>query len=242
MTFWSTEKLRHRTDVIKKFKPKQIDGNAYKMRMGDTYYITGEAGDEINYSRKLDKSDFFEIPPGQFAYLRTEEFVVVPPDAMGFISVSKRLKFKGLINVSGFHVEPGYEGRLIFAVFNASPKPQLIRRGDDCFKIWFSNLTSGFSAMDEMRVPTPEAEIDGDMISSMTGKIISLKSTTEKLEKINNRINKFEAESKVIQFLIFSVIIGVIVLGFERCTEENPSNQNDSNVYIHEYSVISNIS
>ena len=128
MAFWSSEKMIERDKVITGFNRDQLDGNAYKLRMGDTYFITGETGDEIKYERNLGHDDFLLVPPGQFAFLRTEECVVIPTDAMGFISVSKRLKFKGLINVSGFHVEPGYRGRLIFAVFNASPRSQTIKR------------------------------------------------------------------------------------------------------------------
>jgi hypothetical protein len=40
---------------------------------------------------------------------------------MAFISMRTAFKFKGLVNISGFHVDPGYKGKLIFAVFNASP-------------------------------------------------------------------------------------------------------------------------
>jgi dCTP deaminase len=42
--------------------------------------------------------------------------------------------------VSGFHVDPGYSGKLIFAVFNASPLPIAISDGAPLFKIWFANM------------------------------------------------------------------------------------------------------
>ena len=51
----------------------------------------------------------FTIPPGQFAFLLTEEVVSVPPDALAFISIRAKTKFRGLVNVSGFHVDPGYQ-------------------------------------------------------------------------------------------------------------------------------------
>jgi len=63
----------------------------------------------------------FVIPPGQFAYLLTEEVVRIPSSAMGFISLKFGVKGPGLINVSGFHVDPGYWGRLVFSVYNAGP-------------------------------------------------------------------------------------------------------------------------
>jgi dCTP deaminase len=42
--------------------------------------------------------------------------------------------------VSGFHVDPGYSGKLIYAVYNASPSPVQICEGESVFKIWFADL------------------------------------------------------------------------------------------------------
>ena len=49
----------------------------------------------------------------------TKESIEVPLDALGLISIRSKYKLKGLINVSGFHVDPGFRGSLVFAVYNA---------------------------------------------------------------------------------------------------------------------------
>jgi len=54
-----------------------------------------------------DKEDVI-VPPGQFALLITEERVNIPDDKIAFISFKFSKKARGLINVSGFHVDPGY--------------------------------------------------------------------------------------------------------------------------------------
>ena len=46
-------------------------------------------------------------PPGQFAFLLTKEVVSVPADALAFISIRVKTKFRGLVNVSGW---PGCNG------------------------------------------------------------------------------------------------------------------------------------
>jgi dCTP deaminase len=66
--------------------------------------------------------------------------VTVPAAAIALISIRARTKFKGLVNVSGFHVDPGYRGQLTFAVFNAGPVPIHIRRGQPIFLIWYARL------------------------------------------------------------------------------------------------------
>ena len=56
------------------------------------------------------------IPPGQFGLILTNEVVTIPNDLIGFISIKAKIKFRGLINVSGFHVDPGFHGHGIFTL------------------------------------------------------------------------------------------------------------------------------
>ena len=53
---------------------------------------------------------------------------------------------KGLVNVSGFHVDPGFEGRLIFSVYNAGPRSIILDHGSKCFMIWFAKLSTSADA------------------------------------------------------------------------------------------------
>jgi dCTP deaminase len=45
-----------------------------------------------------------------------------------------------LVNVSGFHVDPGFRGRLKFWVYNAGNNDIQVLQGDPLFLIWFSDL------------------------------------------------------------------------------------------------------
>ena len=126
MAFWSGEKLKERLpELIKPFELGNIDCNSYTLTVGGEAYVTPhhEVTDVLSYSKQiLGDNESFAIPPGQFAYLITAEEVCIPPDSMAFLSMKSTTKFRGLVNVSGFrHVDPGYQGKLIFAVFNAGP-------------------------------------------------------------------------------------------------------------------------
>jgi dCTP deaminase len=90
----------------------------------------------------LKEQETVVIPPGQFAFLMTFEKVTVPPNAIAFISMKFKPKAQGLINVSGFHVDPGYSGCLIFAVYNAGPLNFHVKRRQQLFSIWFADLDS----------------------------------------------------------------------------------------------------
>lgn len=137
--FWSSETMRSRFAVerlVTPFYPSHIENCAYALSMGPQALITG--ADDIR--RDLDYGESIRIPPGHFAQLLTEEAIRVPPDALGLISMKSTVKSLGLVNVSGFHVDPGFEGRLRFSVYNAGPSSVVISRGTPTFLIWFAAL------------------------------------------------------------------------------------------------------
>src|SRR5882724_2673185 len=124
MSFWSGEKLIQNRSVITNFATDQVDANAYNLRMGQSFFRTADGTNEAVQTKiLLSERQPFVIPAGQFAFLLSRETINVPANAMAFISMRTGIKFKGLINVSGFHVDPGYSGKLVYAVFTASPLP-----------------------------------------------------------------------------------------------------------------------
>ena len=112
--FWSGETLRERLEtLIEPFTPERVDCAAYTLSVGPEVYVSpnSQTADPATVTvRKLGPDEAFTIPPGQFAFLLTEEIVTVPAHALAFISMRAKTKFRGLINVSGFHVDPGYRG------------------------------------------------------------------------------------------------------------------------------------
>ncbi|MCG8003226.1 MAG: hypothetical protein JAY88_07205 [Candidatus Thiodiazotropha lotti] len=140
MSYWSTETLITEIPsqgLITPFNKGQIQRCAYELKMGPEAFITATDG---KLKTLLKEGECIIIPPGQFALLLTEEVVKVPLNAIAFISMRFGVKQKGLINVSGFHVDPGFAGRLKFSVYNAGSREITITRGDRIFMIWYSSL------------------------------------------------------------------------------------------------------
>lgn len=123
--------------LIEPYDPDRVVNGAYELSLGPEVYVTG-ANSETK--RELAPGEQLAIPPGQFANLLTEETVAVPAEALGLISVRFRLKQRGLVNVSGFHVDPGYSGHLLFSVYNAGPQTVIIARGEPVFLLWFASF------------------------------------------------------------------------------------------------------
>lgn len=147
MSFQSIYKLKERIKKekwIHPFHEDRIKQVAYELSLGDDYYLTDlKSHDENWFKSLLNKSkqnELVEINPGQFALLLTSEKITIPNDKIALISVKAGEKLKGLVNVSGFHVDPGFSGNLLFSVYNAGPSTITLRKGEQYFLLWFCEL------------------------------------------------------------------------------------------------------
>ena len=191
MSFWSGETLSKKLPgLIKPFDPKAVDCAAYTLRVGDEIYVSPDQkikNPDRHTRQTLTKGESFAIPPGQCSFLLTEEEVMVPNDALAFISIKGRIKFKGLINISGFHVDPGYSGRLLFSVLNAGPKPLHLRQGQKLFLIWFADLDG---PTEQKKKDRGSDGIDPEMVNGISGEILSLQSLSDKQRVLENKMTQ----------------------------------------------------
>ena len=194
-SFWSDAKIVRRhgrgllivdDDGASAFDESCLDGAGYRLRLGSQAYISPASEDARASVTDLVPGKAFLIPPGQFAFLLTEEVVRVPNDAIAFISLrSKTAKFRGLVNVSGFHADPGYNGKLIFSVFNAGPGDVHLARGEPLFMIMFADLdqTSGRPRKDKGYM-----HIGSELIYPIAGRIQSLAGLKTSIDDVEDRV------------------------------------------------------
>lgn len=220
MPFWSGATLRDRlSELIDPHDPNSIDCAAYALKVGAEYYVTpnDRIADPASLPlQKLDKDGTFAIPPGQFAYVMTEETVSVPIKALAFISIRARVKWKGLVNVSGFHVDPGYKGRLLFAVYNAGPVKILLRRGTRTFLIWFADLDDAATSKDSKDGMDPVMNMDLEAVNHVAGEIYSVQGLADKLRStekdLATRITALERANGIIHVLATAMVTILVFL------------------------------
>ncbi len=242
MAFWSGAKLRDdgaTLKIVDGFDEKQIDCSAYTLRMGAEAYVTPSHGCDPRQNTKIDltalqtvqafgrpvqtRGGSFVIPPGQFAFLLTEEVIRMPTNAMGFISLrSSGIKFKGLINVSGFHVDPGFTGNLVYSVFNAGPSSIHIKRGDDLFKLWVTDLVGPIEQKFDKSKDDPQLQISAKLISEVAYETYSLKSLSDRLDSLVIQMRIVWAVAAAIG-IVLAIVIGYyqIVDGREERVAQN---------------------
>jgi len=221
--YWGARRLeKELRSLISDYSPERIDGAAYRLRVGPEVYVspTGEPHDPRTKTKlQLAEGQAFSIPPGQFGYLLTEETVTIPHSALGFISIRAKYKFAGLVNVSGFHVDPNYSGRLIFAVFNAGPSMIHLSRGDDCFLIWYADLDGpgDKNALVKRGYDSLPSHLTGSIGSGIQSFDTLLQKINDNDKKINDRLIAIERDStliKAVGAIAAAAIVGGIVKTF----------------------------
>src|SRR5690348_1417122 len=139
--FWSTQRIEAEQaaqTLVQPFSSDRLKRCGYELALSREVVITPE--DSKPFAGTQGTGPTLTIPPGQFGFLYTEERVVIPANVIAFISIKAGVKFKGLVNVSGFHVDPGFRGRLKFSVYNAGNQSICLDYGRPYFIIWFSEL------------------------------------------------------------------------------------------------------
>lgn len=168
-------------NCIDKFDRDRIDNVAYELSLGDEVYLTDSKDGK---REKLDNiNSQVVIKPGQFALLLTDEVVSIPNDLLAFISIKFSQKIKGLINVSGFHVDPGFKGKIIFSVYNAGPATIVLDKGKPYFMIWLSKLTSASDPYDGKH--NGQNSISAENVSALTGELASPSSLLTQIKELS---------------------------------------------------------
>ncbi len=208
MAFWSTQRIKSEqqqlTDLIDPFDANSVQQGAYEMCLSDQVLTTP------SYSAPPTEivGNVLMIEPGQFGLLYTTEKVHVPNKVIAFISIKASIKLKGLVNISGFHVDPGYHGRLKFSVYNAGTETVPLEIGKPTFLIWFADLDQ--ATEDPYAEPhqhvnqggiTPEDRI------RMRKHVPSPTALDERIKILEDRWRIFLGTAK---YFILPVIVGVI--------------------------------
>jgi dCTP deaminase len=182
------------------FVEKQAVGASYDLSLGEEVYISGE-----DCPTKLSESSpFVSIPRGQFALLMTKEYVKIPKNHFGLISIKFWKKAQGLINVSGFHVDPAFEGKIFFSVFNAGPSDVMLRYGEPTFMIFFYKLRG--------EVDQPYKGEIGEKENLPTKLVTSLKGTSASLSDVDKRVRDLEVTNRIFIGLLAALAAGIIAL------------------------------
>jgi dCTP deaminase len=178
----------------------RVNPASVDLRLGSEYFVT--SADKPGQLSK--ESPFLTIPHGEFALLTTWEVVKVPVDVIALITMRYKYKRKGLINVSGFHVDPGFEGQILYSVHNAGPRDLKVQWKEPIFSIFFATLTDDTTPYQGEH--KGQRGLPSEAVADLAGPPVNL-------VKLDRRLTELETYSKVIFTVgvaLLSAIFGVL--------------------------------
>ena len=163
------------------FESSLVRQASYDLRLGEEYFLIGE-----DFPGKLDDEQVYLIlRPGQFAFLTSYEVLNIPFNLLGFITLRSTYKNQGLVNISGFHVDPTFSGRLRFAVQNVGPSDLRLRYKEHTFTIFFAKVDA--QSMTDVGEARPSLMDDGiplSLIQHLGGSTITLAQLQKDLDEV----------------------------------------------------------
>lgn len=209
--FWAGGELsRKLPNIISAFDEKRIDCASYTLTLGMEVYISPDGQlNKLQHPRLLKQGEAFEIPPGQFAFLLTQEVLNIPNDVLALINVKSGIKLQGLVNVSGFHVDPGYHGRLVVSVINVGSKSIVMKQGDPCFLIWFSSTVGEVAK--HHKTGQGYMSIDSKLVSGVPRRNVSLLSLEREVERLQGQVKNLLYAAAI----VIPVVLAALVATFQ---------------------------
>ncbi|RJR30446.1 MAG: hypothetical protein C4576_33530 [Desulfobacteraceae bacterium] len=212
MAFLSDEAIERRIYSIidpierKDGRPKNLEASSYELKLGEEVFLSSDKKLVRLGRERIDVT----IRPGDFAILLSHESVKIPDDLMALISIKTAYKNMGLVNISGFHVDPGFHGKLTFSVYNAGPGEIILRHMETVFVIFFATL--GRDDGTKCQRPYNGGHQEQHTISShdmnkLTGKPVSPLDLDERLQKL-------EHTSSIQWGLLAALTVAVLVAVF----------------------------
>ncbi|WP_343486276.1 deoxycytidine triphosphate deaminase [Allomuricauda sp. d1] len=215
MAFLANKELKKELPkiIVEGYIEQNIKHASYELLLGDEIYANNDSTKTI----LNENNSQFELKPGQFALLMTKETLNIPTGFIGFISLKFGFKKRGLVNISGFHVDPGFKGRLKFSVYNAGSKSIILQRGKPYFMIWLSELTSKLSkeeAYGDENEHQDQNQITPDDIMTIHGEIASPNELLYKINSLDSKIELVGSEvksKKERNWWGIRIIIGILI-------------------------------
>jgi dCTP deaminase len=202
--FLSKEEIKRLLpSLIEEGKENLVQEVCYDLRVGDEVYRSGEHLPEA----LSEKQQYVILHPGQFALIKTLEKVKVPSEYVGLISIRSEYKFQGLVNVSGFHVDPTFSGHLLFAVQNVGPNDLRLRFGEPTFMIMWARLSEPYLPSASERKREGYANIPVRLMAQLGGGTITLSQLKIELDKLNTQVKFFAGLSIALILALIGVIL-----------------------------------
>ena len=146
------------------FHASSLQPSSYDIRVGRLGIIGGQ-GQELQLTQSP-----MELEPGAYGGVISYERLLLPSNIAARIGSKRALSYDGVILLTGGVVDPGYEGHLVFGLYNASQRKAIIRYGRKICNVVFERL----SEPPERQAPSDPNLLNGAFPDQFVDKIANM--------------------------------------------------------------------
>lgn len=117
------------------FQQAALEASSYDVHVGEKG-ILGGGGVELDLRKNV-----MELCPGAYGGVISRERISLPENMCARIGSKRALSYEGVILLTGSIVDPGYEGHLLFGLYNASQRKVYIRSNKKICSVVFERLS-----------------------------------------------------------------------------------------------------
>jgi dUTPase len=177
--------------IIKNGKKASCEGIKYDFILSSMALTV-----ELGRPREIDQSkENANIQPGEIAFVMTEESLDLPDNIYCQLSTKRKLSMDGIVILGGLIIDPNYKGKLIFGLYNISPRVYPLLPG--------RKLVAGvFYKVDKKSNRTPESinNFPDELVKIMAdSKPNPIHNFNAAVDKINNTIAELRNDMQAIK-------------------------------------------
>ncbi|MGA2583078.1 MAG: hypothetical protein ABSG31_07350 [Tepidisphaeraceae bacterium] len=176
--------------LIAPFSAAHLAPSSYDLSAGARYVVAGGGVNDNTRSSPL------TIGPGSYAGLISAECVKIPANLYVMLGPKRKLSYDGIVLLSGSVVDSGYEGHLLFVLYNSSGKKRIIYPGQKICVATFFQLDK---AVENPIGPDPSlsaGDFPGDFLNAMANmelpSMVEINSKLDQIPLIQQRVHDLE--------------------------------------------------
>lgn len=167
-------------------KESSVEGLKYDFALGPWMLFGGTAPINAANLSEQERANLV-VKPGELVYVMSQEELDLPMDVKADLSLKRKISHLGIMVLGGSSIDPGYKGRLVFALYNLSTRPFPLQIGRKLIAAQFYRLTPDETPPASTRIPEALHEFPNDLVQLMQ---VYEPATTEGLRQAVSELTK----------------------------------------------------
>ncbi|MCL2606567.1 MAG: hypothetical protein FWD93_04735, partial [Coriobacteriia bacterium] len=185
-------------DFMENNNIENCDGSKYDFVLGESFLKSSFLGpkqyEKLTPEEKLDAV----VLPGEAVFVMAAETLHLPRDVYGELSHKRKMTKAGIMVLGGWAIDPGYQGKLVFCLYNFSAEPFPLIPGRKLMgAVFYRHTQEEMEDLQEYSPPEPITDFSSDLIERVRKfRPTSVEAIREQVTQLFNRVESMDRDIK----------------------------------------------